>query len=87
MTRFTAALFLIGVLVLLALVLHIGPAVIAAELAQLGWKLLWVLAPSVVVYLLDALGWRATLGRHAERLPFRRLFMTRMTSTPSDTGV
>jgi len=78
MTRLTAVLLLMGLLVLVALVFHTGPAALAAELSRVGWKVLWILVPSVGVYVLDARGWRVTLGRHAERLSFRRLFMVRM---------
>ena len=78
MTRLTAGLFLFGAAVLVGLLLHIGPATLAAEIHKLGWNVLWVLLPSVAVYVLDALGWRATLGRHAGRIRFGRLFMTRM---------
>src|SRR5438552_18389497 len=78
MTRLIAVLLLMGLLVLVALVFHTGPAALAAELSRVGWKVLWILVPSVGVYVLDARGWRVTLGRHAERLSFRRLFMVRM---------
>ena len=78
MTRLTAVLLLLGVGVLAGLVLYIGPATLAGELQKLGANLLWVLLPSVFVYLFDALGWRATLGRHAGRMGFGRLFAIRM---------
>ncbi len=78
MTRLTLVLLLLGVAVLCGLVLHIGPSVLAGEIMKLGANLLWVLLPSVAVYGLDALGWRYTLGRHAEKVRFDRLFMTRM---------
>jgi putative membrane protein len=78
MTRLTAVLLLLGVAVLCGLVLHVGPAALAAEIQKLGWNILWVLLPSAISYLLDASGWRHTLGRHAARLGFSRLFMTRM---------
>lgn len=71
-------LLLVGVAVLTWLVLRIGPGAFAREAQKLGWNILWVLLPSVGVYVLDALGWRSTLGRYAGRLRFDRLFMTRM---------
>ncbi len=78
MKRLTLVLLLLGVAVLCGLVLHIGPDVLAAEMRKLGVNFLWVLVPSVVSYGLDALGWRYTLGRHADKIRFDRLFMTRM---------
>ncbi len=78
MTRLTGLLFALGVAVLVGLVVHIGPGTLAAELHKLGLNFLWIMLPSLGVYLLDALGWRYTLDRHADRVPFGRLFMTRM---------
>jgi glycosyltransferase 2 family protein len=76
--RLNTLLVLLGITVIVALVLHIGPAVLGQELGKLGNNLLWILLPSVGIYLFDALGWRSTLGRYAERVRFDRLFMTRM---------
>ena len=78
MKRVTLVLLLLGVAVLCGLVLHIGPSVLAAEIGKLGFNFAWILVPSVVSYALDALGWRYTLGRHAGKIRFDRLFMTRM---------
>ena len=78
MTRLTAVLFLLGIAVLAWLVFHIGLATLGAELQKLGINLVWVLLPSVAMYLLEALGWRMTLGRHAQKIRFDRLFLTRM---------
>lgn len=78
MTRLTAVLLVLGVAVLCGLVVHIGPGTLAAEIHKLGFNLLWVLVPSGVSYVLDAFGWRHTLGRHVHRIRFGRLFMTRM---------
>jgi uncharacterized protein (TIRG00374 family) len=78
MTRLTLVLLLLGVAVLCGLVLHIGPATLVEEVRKLGVNICWILLPSVVVYALDALGWRCTLGRHADKIRFDRLFMTRM---------
>src|SRR5712691_1869916 len=78
MTRLTLVLLLLGGALLSGLVLHIGLATLAGEIQKLGWNLIWVMLPSIAVYVLDALGWRSTLGRHAEKIRFDRLFMTRM---------
>ena len=78
MTRLTLVLLLLGVAVLCGLVLHIGPGTLAGEIQKLSWNIIWVLLPSIAVYMLDALGWRYTLGRHVEKIRFEHLFMTRM---------
>jgi len=78
MKRLTLVLLLLGVAVLCGLVLHIGPSVLAGEIQKLGVNLFWVLLPSVASYVFDALGWRYTLGRHADKIRFDRLFVTRM---------
>ena len=77
-TRLTLVLLLLGVAVLCGLVLHIGPATLGGEIHRLGWNIVWVMLPSIAVYMLDALGWRYTLGRHADKLRYDRLFLTRM---------
>ena len=77
MTRLTAALLLVGVAILIGLVLHIGLATLSGELHKLGANVLWVLLPSVAMYVLEARGWRATLGRHAQKVRFDRLFLIR----------
>jgi putative membrane protein len=77
-TRLNTFLLLLGVAVIVAIVIHIGPAALGEELGKIGTNLLWVLLPSIGIYLFDALGWRSTLGRYAERVRFDRLFMTRM---------
>ena len=77
-TRLTIILLLLGAAVLVGLVIHIGPDALVQELHHLGFNVVWVLLASVVVYVLDAFGWRATLGRHAARIRFGRLFLTRM---------
>lgn len=78
MTRLTAVLLLFGTAVLIALVFHIGLSTLAAELQKLGPNLFWILLPTIVVYIFDAGGWRATLGRHARQISFARLFLIRM---------
>ena len=78
MTRLSAVLFLVGAGVLVWLVLHIGLPTLAGELHKLGANLLWVLLPSVAMYFFEALGWRVTLGRHARKIGFGRLFLIRM---------
>ncbi len=78
MKRLTFALLLLGVAVLCGLVIYIGPATLAGEIHKLGFNLVWIMLPSVISYMLDAFGWRYTLGRHADRIRYDRLFMTRM---------
>ena len=78
MTRLTAVFLVLGIAVLAWLIFHIGLATLAGELQKLGSNLLWVLLPSVAMYLLETLGWRTTLGRHAQKIRFDRLFLIRM---------
>lgn len=72
-------LLAIGVGALIGLVWHIGPGAIAATIVSLGpGAVLAILVPSLIVYLLEAVGWRWTLGQHALRVGFGRLFAIRM---------
>ncbi|MEW6245488.1 MAG: lysylphosphatidylglycerol synthase transmembrane domain-containing protein [Nitrospirota bacterium] len=71
-------LLLLGLLALVALVWHIGPARIYNAAAQLGpGALLVMLLPSVLMYVLEAYGWRLTLGSRAVAVPFWRLLAIR----------
>ena len=78
MARLTAVLLLFGAAGLAWLLFHIGIPTLVAELQKLGTGVVWVLLPSVAMYLLEAWGWRVTLGRHAKKVPFHRLFLIRM---------
>jgi uncharacterized protein (TIRG00374 family) len=71
-------LLILGVLTFIGLVWHIGPMHIVDAAANLGpGAVLLILLPSVLMYLLEAGGWRLTLGSHARRLSFLRLFVIR----------
>jgi len=71
-------LLLVGFLTLVGLIWHIGPSRILAAASGLGpVALLLILVPSLLMYVLEALGWRITLGRHAAAVPFWRLFAIR----------
>ena len=71
-------LLLFGVVTLGGLVLHIGPERIYRAGMSLGAVgLMIMLVPSAVMYVLDNLGWRFTLGRHKAAVPFWRLFIIR----------
>jgi uncharacterized protein (TIRG00374 family) len=71
-------LLVLGLLTLAGLVWHIGPAHIAEAAASLGFgAVLVILLPSVLMYLLEAYGWRLTLGQQAHRVSFLRLFAIR----------
>jgi uncharacterized protein (TIRG00374 family) len=62
----------------LGLVWHIGPERILHTLGTLGpLAVMVILLPSLLMYLLEAQGWRLTLGRHADSVPFWRLFLIR----------
>lgn len=73
-----AALFLLGALTLSALVWHIGIDRIYGAVAQLGpAAMLAILLPSLLMYVLEAYGWRVTLGTWAKDVPFWRLLAIR----------
>lgn len=72
------ALLLLGLLTLIGLVWHIGPDRIAEASARLGpVAIVVILLPSLLMYLLEALGWRLTLGVQAARVSFFRLLSVR----------
>ncbi|HKW85810.1 MAG TPA: lysylphosphatidylglycerol synthase transmembrane domain-containing protein [Nitrospiraceae bacterium] len=71
-------LFLLGLLTLVGLVWHVGPARILDAVAGVGpVAILMILLPSFLMYVLEALGWRLTLGRHSAAVSFGRLFAIR----------
>ncbi len=78
MRRLRVALFLFGLLTLIALIWHIGPVRIFDATAALGpATLLVMLLPSCLMYMVEAFGWRITLGRHASQVSFWRLLVIR----------
>ncbi len=71
-------LLTLGLLTLGAIVWHIGPRNIYDAVARLGpGALLLILLPSLFMYVLEACGWRMTLGRYAHVVPFWRLLAIR----------
>ncbi|MGC4096791.1 MAG: lysylphosphatidylglycerol synthase transmembrane domain-containing protein [Nitrospira sp.] len=71
-------LLALGLIVLGLLVWHIGPANIYEAATRLGpLALLAILIPSVLMYSVEAYGWKVVLGRAAQRVPFWRLLMIR----------
>ncbi|WP_447977869.1 flippase-like domain-containing protein [Candidatus Nitrospira bockiana] len=71
-------LLALGFLTFIGLVWHIGPIRILDVVRGLGpLALVLVLLPSLLMYLLEAAGWRVTLGGYAARLSFLRLFAIR----------
>jgi putative membrane protein len=71
-------LFTLGLLTLSVIVWHIGPGNIYNAVARLGpAALVLMLGPSVLMYILEAQGWRMTLGRHADAVPFWKLMAIR----------
>lgn len=71
-------LLALGLIVLSLLVWHIGPANIYEAATRLGpLALLAILIPSVLMYSVEAYGWKVVLGRAAQRVPFWRLLMIR----------
>ncbi len=70
---------IIGLLALVGIVWHIGLEPILQAVSQLGpLPLLVILLPMILVYGLEAWGWRLTLGAYAERVGFLRLWAIRM---------
>ena len=68
-----------GLLALAGIIWHIGPNSILTTATQLGPVALGViLVPMIIVYVLEALGWRLTLGAYARQVGFGRLFAIRM---------
>ena len=73
-----AALLLLGALTLSALVWHIGIGRIYDAVTQLGpAAMVLVLLPSLLMYVLEAYGWRVTLGAWANGVPFWRILAIR----------
>lgn len=73
-----AALFVLGALTLSVLVWHIGIGRIYDAVTQLGpAAMVLVLLPSLLMYMLEAYGWRVTLGTWANGVPFWRILAIR----------
>lgn len=71
-------LLTLGLVVLSLLVWHIGPANIYEAASRLGpAALLAILIPSVIMYSIEAYGWKVVLGRAAQGVPFWRLLTIR----------
>lgn len=71
-------LLLVGLLTFAGLVWHVGPANILDAVSNLGIAALAViLLPSLLMYLLEAYGWRLTLRSHASAVSFGRLLAVR----------
>jgi uncharacterized protein (TIRG00374 family) len=71
-------LLFVGLLTLGFLVWHIGPGNIYEAAARLGLvALLAILIPSLIMYVIEAYGWKVTLGPAAKHVPFWRLLVIR----------
>ena len=71
-------LLFIGLLTLGFLVWHVGPGNIYEAAARLGpVALLAILIPSLIMYVIEAYGWKVTLGPAAKHVPFWRLLAIR----------
>jgi glycosyltransferase 2 family protein len=71
-------LLLAGLLTFGAIVWHVGPGNIYDAAAQLGpVALLVMLIPSIIMYAVEAYGWKVTLGPLGKDIPFWRVFMIR----------
>ncbi len=71
-------LLVAGLLTLVLIVWHIGPSQIYDAAAQLGpVALLVLLIPSLIMYVIEAYGWKVTLGPSAKDIPFWRVLAIR----------
>ncbi|TKB79721.1 MAG: hypothetical protein E8D45_03440, partial [Nitrospira sp.] len=71
-------LFGLGLLTLVGLVWHVGPGRIVETIGTLGpLTLAVILLPSLLMYVLEAYGWRVTLIRHARAVSFGKLLAIR----------
>ena len=71
-------LLVVGLLTLVLIVWHIGPGQIYDAAAQLGpVALLVLLIPSAIMYVVEAYGWKVTLGPSAKAIPFWRVLAIR----------
>ena len=71
-------LLFVGLLTLALIVWHIGLGRIYDAAAQLGpVALLVLLIPSVIMYIVEAYGWKVTLGPSAKDIPFWRVLAIR----------
>jgi uncharacterized protein (TIRG00374 family) len=71
-------LLLVGLLTLGLIVWHIGPGNIYDAAAQLGpVALLVMLIPSIIMYVVEAYGWKVTLGPSGRHIPFWRVLAIR----------
>jgi uncharacterized protein (TIRG00374 family) len=71
-------LLVVGLLTLVLIVWHIGPGQIYDAAAQLGSvALLVLLIPSAIMYVVEAYGWKVTLGPSAKDIPFWRVLAIR----------
>ncbi len=71
-------LLTLGLIVLGLLVWHIGPGNIYDAASRLGpITLLAILIPSLIMYGIEAYGWKVVLGRAAQGVPFWRLMTIR----------
>jgi len=69
----------VGVVALSGIVWHIGPSQILRTTEQLGFgSICVILVPLLAVYILEAYGWRLTLGPWTKQVSFLRLFAVRM---------
>ena len=68
------ALLFVGLFVIVLIVWHIGPERIYDAAAQLGpVALIVLLIPSTIMYVIEAFGWKVTLGPSAKDIPFWRV--------------
>jgi uncharacterized protein (TIRG00374 family) len=72
-------LLILGLAALIGIILHVGFESILHTISQLGFLHFGIiLLPMIAAYGLEAWGWQLTLGAHAQKIGFLRLFAIKM---------
>ncbi len=72
-------LLILGLAALIGIILHVGFDSILQTISHLGFLHFGIiLLPMIAAYVLEAWGWQLTLGAHAQKVGFLRLFAIKM---------
>lgn len=72
-----ALLFLAGLSLFVWLITSAGLHAILKSFQQVGWPIIFLFVPYLLVYLFDAVGWQSTFHHRPRELSFLRLFLVR----------
>lgn len=79
LSRRTMIVLALGVLAIIALLVHVGIGEVVGLLASLGWRAPLIVVPFVFISMADALGWARTLSDHGRRrLSLSRIYWIRL---------